>query len=322
VLDVRKARATGPFLFKERVMTLKRLFRTYVGAKQAVLLLMTFGLIFLSVACGDTELSSTWKDRDIVIDGKSNDWLDALYYFEDDDVSVGFFNDSEYLYICLLAEDYSIQRQVVMQGFTLWLDPTGGKEKTFGIKFPLGMMAMGGDRMPAEMGGERPDRERMEGMQRERPDPEMIRKAFEQTLDELEILGPGEDERMRILVEEAEGLEISVRNETGLLTYELRIPLQSLGENSYAIGTTAGALIGVGLEVPKPDMDEMKNMMKGRGGGGRLPGGGQPGGRPPGGMGGGMGGGRGGMGMRGGSRPNMPDGLKIWAKLQLASNPN
>ncbi|MFC2164656.1 hypothetical protein ACFLT2_06650 [Acidobacteriota bacterium] len=304
-------------------MTLNRCFRSYIEAKQVVLLLMTFGLIFLSAACGEAELSSFWKDRDIVIDGKSGDWLDALYYFEEDDVSVGFFNDSEYLYICLLAEDYSIQRQVVMQGFTLWLDATGGKEKTFGIKFPLGMVAMGRDRMPTEMSDERPDRERMEELQRERPDPEMIRKAFEQTLDELEILGPGKDERKRIKIEGAEGLEIRVRNETGLLTYELKVPLQSLGENSYAIGATPGALIGVGLEVPKPDMDEMRDMMNGRGGG-MTPGGGQPGGRPPGGgqpggMGGGKGGGRGGKGRGGGSRPRMPDGLKIWAKLQLAS---
>ncbi len=295
-------------------MTLKRFFSICVGAKQAVLLLMIFGLIFLSVACGETELSSSWKDRDIVIDGKSNDWLDALYYFEDDNVSIGFFNDSDNLYICLLAEDYSIQRQVVMQGFTLWLDPTGGKEKTFGIKFPLGMRTMHGDKMPAEMGEERPDRERM---QKERPDPEMIRRAFEETLDELEVLGPGKNERKRIYIEEAEGLEIRVRNETGLLTYELRIPLLSLEENSYAIGTTAGALISLGMEVPKPDMGEMQDMRKGRGGGGMPPGGGRPGG-----MGGGKGGGRGGMGMRGGSRPQMPDGLKIWAKLQLASNPN
>jgi hypothetical protein len=184
------------------------------------------------------------------------------------------------------------------------------------------MMAMRGDRMPAEMGGERPERERMEGMQRERPDPEMMRKAFERTLDELEILGPGEDDRKRISVEEAEGLEISVRNETGLLTYELQIPLKSLGKSSYAVGATAGALVGIGLEVPKPDMDEMRDMMKGRGGG-MSPGGRQPGGRPPGGgRPGGMGGGRGGMGMRSGRRSQIPDGLKIWAKLQLAASPD
>jgi hypothetical protein len=308
-------------------MALKDVFKISVGTKYVVLVLMVFGLTLISVACGETELNSFWLDRDIVVDGKSDDWLDALYYFEDDGVSVGFFNDSEYLFICLLAEDYSIQRQVVMQGFTFWLDPTGGKKKTFGIKFPLGMMAMRGERMPPEGGGERPDRWHLEGMQGERPDPDLMREAFERTLDELEILGPGEDDRKRILVEKAEGLEIRVRNETGLLTYELQVPLQSLGEGSYAVGTTAGALIGIGLEVPKPDMDEMRDMMKGRGRGGMPPGGGQPGGQPPGGgrtggMTGSRGGGRGGMGMRGGRGPQIPDGLKIWAKLQLAANPN
>lgn len=301
-------------------MTPIRLLRTYVGVKQTVLLLLTFGMIFFSLGCGDTELSSLWRDRDIVIDGKTDDWLDALYFFEDENVSLGFFNDSDYLYICFLAEDYDIQRQVVMQGFTLWLDPSGGKEKTFGIKFPLGMMALRRGRMPAEMGEERQDRERLEEMQREKPDPEGIREAFDQSLDELEILGPGKDDRKRMSVEEVEGLKINVRNKSGLLTYELQIPLQTSGENSYAVGTSAGALIGVGLEIPKPDMDEMRDKMKGGRGGGMPPGGGKPGGMPPdGGRPGGM---VGGMRMPGGRQFRMPDGLKIWAKLQLASKAN
>ena len=105
-------------------MTLKNFFKTCVGAKYAVLLFMTLGLIFFTAACGETELDSFWLDRDIVVDGKSNDWLDALYYFEEDDVSVGFFNDSEYLYICFLAEDYS-QIRWLTGGSTLVFPPSG-----------------------------------------------------------------------------------------------------------------------------------------------------------------------------------------------------
>jgi len=66
-------------------------------------------------------------------------------------------------------------------------------------------------------------------------------------------------------------------------------------------------------------MDEIRDKMKGR----RRyapPGGGKPGGMPPGGgRPGGMGGG---MRMPGGRQFQMPGGLKIWARLQLASNPN
>jgi len=303
-------------------MTRKHHFWTSTGPGQAVLLLIAFGLIFLSTACGEVEVDSFWRDRTIIVDGKTDDWLDALYFFEEDNVSAGFFNDSDNLYICFLVEDYSLQNQLIMQGFTLWLDPTGGKEKTFGIKFPLGMMALRGDKLPGTMDREKSDRERMEDMQNARPDPKRIREAFDQTLDELEILGPGDNDRQRLSVEDTEGLKAQVRNKTGLLIYELQIPLQSTGGNSYAVGTTAGALIGVGLEIPKPDRDKMQDMRKAGRDGGMPPGGGQSGGRPPGGgRPGGMGGRRGGMGMPGGRQFRMPDGLKIWARLQLAAGP-
>ncbi|MBN1223551.1 MAG: hypothetical protein JXB23_09895 [Candidatus Aminicenantes bacterium] len=281
--------------------------------KKLVLSVVVFILVFWTVGCGEVKLDSGWKDREIVIDGYSDDWLDTLYYFENDNVSIGFFNDSDYLYACLLVEDFMIQSQVIRQGFTLWFDSAGGKEKRFGIKFPLGMQAMRRERMPMDQ------EKRPEWKEGERPDPQQMREAFEQGLKELEIVGPGKDELRRISVDEAKGLTVKVRNETGLLVYELRIPLRSADPDTFAIGTSAGALIGVGMEVPKMDMNKMKDMMGGRGRmpGGMPPEGGRPGGMTPGGRPGGMGG-RGGTGMRGGM-PNIPDGLKIWAKLQLSS---
>jgi len=290
--------------------------------KTTALGLAALSLILWTAGCGEVELNSSWKDREIVVDGYSDDWLDTLYYFEEDNVSVGFFNDSDYLYVCLLAEDFMLQDQVVRQGFTLWFDAAGGKEKRFGIKFPLGVQAMMREKMPMRQGempvegDEMPMRQ--EGERRERPDPEKMRKAFEETLKELEIVGPGKEEVRRIAVENVKGLTVKVRNETGLLVYELQIPLRSDDPDEFAIGTLAGAVIGVGMEVPKMDLNKMREAMGGRGGGrpgGMPPGGERPGGMTPGGRPGGMGG----MGTRG--MPDIPDGLKIWAKLQLASPP-
>ena len=62
----------------------------------------------------------------------------------------------------------------------------------------------------------------------------------------------------------------------------------------------------VQLEIPETDRDEMRDAMQGRMGG--------QGGMPPGGPGGGMSG----MGRRGGQRPKMPNGLDVWASLQLS----
>jgi hypothetical protein len=254
-------------------------------------------LALFTVGCDEQELNSNWLNREIIIDAKSDDWLNTLYYFESNMVSLGFFNDESHLYVCMLAEHPMLQAQVVGQGFTLWFDPAGGKEKTFGIKFPIGMRSM---------------REQMDSMHTPEGelDRDKMRQAFEESLAGLEILGPG-GEKKQIPVEEAKGIEIKVRNETGLLVYELKVPLRSDKEHPFAIGANAGTTIGFGLEVPEIDKDEMKNAMQG----GML---GQEG-MPPG---GGMGGMGGGMGHRGYQKPKIPNGLDVWVSLKLALNKN
>lgn len=257
-------------------------------------------LLLCTVGCNEEKLKSNWLDREIIIDAKSDDWLDTLYYFESEMVSIGFFNDESHLYVCMLAENPMLQMQIVGQGFTLWFDPDGGKEKSFGIKFPIGMREAG-----AQMD--------FQGMQGGSQDREKMREAFEQSLTDFEILGSRGAKR-RIPVEEAPGIEIKARNETGLFVYELRVPLQSDEAHPYAVGANAGDAIGLGLEIPQIDRDEMKKAVQERMGEAGMP--------PPPDGGGGMGGRGGGMGRSGGHRPQIPNGLDVWASLQLASNQN
>jgi len=193
----------------------------------------------------------------------------------------------------MIAEEPLMRAQVMRQGFTLWFDPDGGKEKTFGIKFPIGRQARG---IAMEMREGEPDLER-------------FREAFEKSLTELEILGPGEKVRKRIPVEEARGIEIDVEASSGMLIYELKVPLLFSDQHPYAVGAEAGDSIGIGLETPKIDRSAIRKAMSGRTGE-RMPGGG---GRIG-------GGGRGGMGMRGGRRQKMPSGLKVWVAVRLASD--
>jgi hypothetical protein len=275
-----------------------------LNIKQSLIACAIGILVLFAVGCEEQELISNWLDREIIIDAKSDDWLDTLYYFESEMVSIGFFNDENHLYVCMLAEHPMLQAQVVGQGFTLWFDPAGGKEETFGIKFPIGMRGV---------------REQMDFMRTQEGelDREKMREAFEKSLADLEILGPG-GAKKRVPVEEAKGIEIKVRNETGLFVYELRLPLQSDEEHPFAVGANAGDAIGICLKIPKVDKDEMRKVMEERmgGQGGKMPPGGGVG---RGGMGGGMGDG---MGRRGGQKPKMPNGLDVWVSLQLSLNQN
>ena len=66
-----------------------------------------------------------------------------MNFVEKENVSVGFFNDQDYLYVSLISSARYPQRQFMARGFTIWFDPDGGKNKELGIKFPLGMMEVG-----------------------------------------------------------------------------------------------------------------------------------------------------------------------------------
>ena len=266
----------------------KRVFSGRKPAMSSILILF----LFLLVGCGNSklELNSNWQDREITVDGKNADWLGAMLFFEEDNISVGLLNDENFFYICMIAEDQFIRTQVMRQGFTLWFDPDGGKEKTFGIKYPVGMQASGLPR----------------GMIRDEQSMERSSQALRRPMIELEILGPGKDEVKKMPIEEAKGIDIHVEFSSGMLVYELKVPLIQSEQHPYSIGAEAGSSIGIGLETDKMERQDVRRQISGgRGGGGTTSG---------------MRGGAGDRGMPGGRRPQMRQPLKIWAVVQLASN--
>ncbi|KPL18929.1 MAG: hypothetical protein AMJ92_05465 [candidate division Zixibacteria bacterium SM23_81] len=252
------------------------------------------------VGCGGQELTSTWRDREVTIDGVDDEWENAMTYVEDKNVAIGLLNDQEYLYICLASIDFQRVHQMIGSGLTVWFDPKGGKKKTFGINFPLEMQFSGEDMSPEKM-----------PMPRESaPDPERLREMVKESAKEMVILGPEKGKSIRMLTHGSEEIAVRLDYSGGKLVYELRVPLIRGPQHPTAIGAGASEIIGVGFETAEFDREMMRNRMREKMGGG-MPPGGQ--GMPPGGMrGGGMRGGR----MPGGQRPER---LEYWAKVQLAS---
>ena len=270
---------------------LKESKRVFSGRKQALSsILILFSFLLVGCSASKLELNSNWRDREITVDGKNDDWLGAMLYFEEDNISVGLLNDENFFYICMIAEDQFIRTQVMRQGFTLWFDPDGGKEKTFGIKYPVGMQANGLPR----------------GMIRDEQSMERSSQTLRRPMIELEILGPGKDEVKKMPIEEAKGIDIHVEFSSGMLIYELKVPLIQSEQHPYAIGAEAGSSIGIGLETSKMERQDVRREISG----------GRVGGGPT----SGMRGGAGGRGMPGSRRPQMRQPLKIWAVVQLASN--
>jgi len=249
-------------------------------------------------ACSSVKTFTTQSrppERQVVVDGRSDDWAGNLFIVEDEGITLGFLNDKDNLYICLRAEEISTRGQIMRSGLTVWFDPKGGKKKTLGIKFPLGISP-----------GEWPSPRGEYGDEEEEPG---FRRPGEENLNELEIIRSDKDEPEKMELAEAKGIEVKVLPSRAGLVYELKIPLVGSDENPIAVGAGPGVTIGIGFETGKFDFNSMPRRP------GRMPG---TGGMPP--MGGGMGrGGMGGMGRMGGPMPQMAEELKIWATVKLSS---
>ncbi len=255
---------------------------------------MILVLALIAGCSGQVKVKSGWRNQDIAIDGQQQEWHAGLTYIESKNVSIGFFNDADYLYISLTTADRSFRRQFMAQGFMLWLDAGGGKEKKFGIRYPIGMLESA---MPLR----RPGRE-MES--------ETVQIEFEKSLGEIELVLPNEEKPLRIAVSEAGGIEVKVGIDPDRLVYELKVPLRGEDKHPFAIEMDAAKeTVGVGFETVKVEFGELRKRARDMG-------------RPPvgrGGRGGGRGGLGGGRGGRSGGGFERPEQFKLWAKVSLGS---
>ncbi|MCZ6776781.1 MAG: hypothetical protein O7D34_10035 [Ignavibacteria bacterium] len=216
------------------------MYANLISASSVIILLAS-----LSLGCRNTELESTWRDRELTIDGNAIDWEGSTVHLEDEKVTVGLSNDEDFLYLFLSSNDKNIQRQLLTRGLTVWFDPDGGNDRVFGIRFPLGVQGTG---MPMM------SRERMA------PDREEFNEMYKKTLTELEILGPGKHDRLRTSVLAEHGISVKLGEARENLVYELKVPLSRTVDHPHAIGSAAGKTIGVGFETNQPNRQIMRDI--------------------------------------------------------------
>jgi hypothetical protein len=258
-------------------------------------------------ASAPAALTSAWRAEAAVVDGKPDEWT-ALTPFESAHLALGVSNDAQSLQLAITSSDQARRRQLIATGVIVWLDPSGGKKRAVGVRFPG---ELGGERGRPEPGGRRRfDKPRTSETP---PEPPPLT-----PLTWFELMGPRDDDRRRLERSAVTSIQIARDQREGVLVFELQLPLAKDAATGYGIGAEPGRVLGLGLETPemeKPDTPAR---------GGRRMGGGM------GGMGGGIGGGGMGRGGMGGRRPddaNGPDGkrlerakpLKIWTTVQLSS---
>lgn len=240
----------------------------------------------LSIGCGEAELKSSWRKAEVMIDGRNTEWRDSLTTLGGQHISLGLMNDSVYMYLGLITTDRTLQRQIMRQGITLWFDREGGKDRKFGIHYPIGGLGPGrnGEESGGEEGGEFP------------------REGFGTAPGDVEIYGPSGTDHEQMTLMQTGGIDARSQISNGILVYEMKIPLSDKGDHPFAIGTRPGSTIGIGFETSggrtslRPQLENSGDADGGRTGMGR--------------------GDRGGRGMP--PSGNRAEPMNVWTKVTLA----
>lgn len=219
--------------------------------------------------CGEEQLTSVWRDREIAVDGLYSDWTGPLPYLDRQSMYVGVRNDDEYLYVLVKTVDLRAQMKVLRLGLTLWFSPEGKKTGRLGIRYPIGVEDHG-----IPLYGEGPPR----GLSAEQ------REKIAESLSEMEILyftplvheqagtpvspcarphegGPlGQVQESRVKVERADScaIRVAVRDTSEVVVYELRVPLKRTDGSPWAVGAAPGDKIVVEAETGniRPELRE------------------------------------------------------------------
>ena len=248
--------------------------------------------------CSNTvELASTWNNQEAKIDAPATEWKSGLTEIKESHVFVGIKNDQNYVYLRLMTTEEQFRRQMMRTGLTVWLESENGKK--LGILYPTGVFNRTG--IPSSPN---PDAT---------TDPEERNRLDQQALRDVELLGPGKNDRNLFSILELPGITVKLENSRGSTVYDLKVPLRESSDHPYALDATSGSMIKLGIETGKIESGSRPGGGTGEGmGGGRTPGGGGP---PAGGM---PGGGRTGGGRSGGARPGggRPGGEIVGGRLE------
>lgn len=293
--------------------------KLYSSLSQIIIVIL-FSVLIVSGCSSSEQIISSWPAQGIRIDGDSRDWEGGLQSFTEKKYSVGFKNDSKYLYICFITSDRTRINRIISSGLNILFNSKTDDRRDYTISFPvLSPDAMKGA-MGQQPGGDAMPRERMsappqgEGMQKpgegkpgqgnnmpnskqDSPLQQMLERQISFNLIE-------KDYTNSISLKNNEGIDLKMDASNDFLVYELKIPLLS-AKSSFPIGVLPGEEINITIETPEMKMPDKGNKRGGAGmqTGGDMPGAGMQGGdEMQGGEQGGMGGrgGRGGMGGPGG----------------------
>ncbi|MFA3783544.1 hypothetical protein ABRY23_10820 [Melioribacteraceae bacterium 4301-Me] len=195
-------------------------------------------ILFFTNCSSSIDIQSNWLNEKITLNSDNPNWQKGLKKLDDKPIYLNTLNDNEFIYVYLTTTDPLYERQIFMRGLTIWFDSTGGDSKIFGIAYPIGLKD--GEFM----------RQQFDQNKQDMPSHEEL---TNESLKELEIIGPMQNQRFRTSPDGSKGIEAKIEKRDGNFIYMLKVPLFKSPEHYFAIGTRAGKPLGMGVELNKPN---------------------------------------------------------------------
>lgn len=103
-----------------------------------VLPLLVCCLSFFLGGCAPKEVERAAVEGQSVREKNESKWHFARkFHIYDYHIIIGVTNDDANLYVRLATTDTDVQKSIVQSGCTVWIDSGGGKEKQYGLLFPV-----------------------------------------------------------------------------------------------------------------------------------------------------------------------------------------
>ncbi|MCX7874819.1 MAG: hypothetical protein N2321_01490 [Melioribacteraceae bacterium] len=230
---------------------MKKYFHAFLGL---------ISLVIFSSCGGGSAIPINYRSKEIVIDGKSDEWGTELKQIPEQKIWLGTTNDDKFFYLCLVTEDRIKAMQMMRNGLITWFIATNNSDAAFGIKYPR----------PNKM----PKREEMQNIGREMFQPENLMKLVDMFLEkqnEFQVLNKDKFSLSLLPLQNKDGIELKLGYTENKFVYEMKIPLAVHEDYSFQIAALPGEDLKIKFETEQNEaMGQRIGMM--RQGGGQMSG--------------------------------------------------
>jgi hypothetical protein len=206
----------------------------------------------MAACSGPVTLQSRSMSEAPSVDGRIDEWGGNLDYLDDEPVAMSASPTDSLLYVAIVIQDRALIRTVAANGLIVWVDPTGGQKRGYGIQYPVGLRA--------QRAGQRETSSEASG--------QPARGLDQINLSELNVVWH-DSTRRRLPAHFSSGLRAKATLDPGSLIYELAIPVgEGAGGSArrkHGLPSSLRSAVGIGLQTPEPGDGDTDLSMPDRG---------------------------------------------------------